>query len=465
MSSSWDDFVAKLTCKKCKKLFANPKVLPCLHLICIECLRQEFASSDSSSAKFQCQDCKETVAVPSKVEDVITDMYTVRLVEILNKDAKQTCQICAEDAAHALCIECRKLLCKECLGSHRRAVITREHKMLLLEDTRSHAGEIPTVVPEFDEMCPTHPTKPLTLYCKRDNKLVCEECTNGKHAGHNCVQIDDTLVNDEKRSFENILPGIDQQVEELTAAIDAIERKCLKVKSTKEENLHKLNEAFENIQTALNRRRKQLQDDISNDGDQREKCLQSQKSGLLSLSYKLQSCNSFVKKKLLEGTKQDVLSMKTTMMERCFNLKDEKNRATLRPIAEEQKEITFYDQEKILKSIMHLGTFVSPKNCAIQNIKQRIPINAANTFSVILRDIDDNTLGGISSQLDVQVQYYNMNRLTTSATVQELGNGCYEVSYTPAIGGDHTVSVRTCRRSTHFRQPISVSSSINVYLT
>jgi len=133
--------------------------------------------------------------------------------------------------------------------------------------------------------------------------------------------------------------------------------------------------------------------------------------------------------------------MKTTMMERCFNLKDEKNRATLRPIAEEQKEITFYDQEKILKSIMHLGTFVSPKNCAIQNVKQRIPINAANTFSVILRDIDDNTLGGISSQLDVQVQYYDMNRLTTSATVQELGNGCYEVSYTPAIGGDHTVSV------------------------
>ena len=451
MSSSeslWDDLVQKLTCKKCAKLFTNPKILTCLHLICAECLRQELDSRsftsaiyNSNSKKFQCQDCKEIVAVPSKVEDLITDVSTVRMVEMLSKDAKPTCHVCAEGAAHAFCIECRKLLCKECLSAHRRAVVTKEHNISLLEDMRNCAGDIPTVVPELDEMCTAHPTKPLSLYCKWDGKLVCEECTTDRHAGHNCIQIDDALIYNEKRTLENILSGIEQQVEELTAAIDSIERKCLKVKSSKEENLHKLNETFDSIQTTLSQRRKQLQDDINEDGERREKYLQTQKSELLSLSYKLQSCNNFTKKKLHEGTKQDILSMKATMQERCSQLKAEKNRETLRPITKEQPELNFYGQEKILKFIKLLGTFVSPENCIMKSVKQRIPLNATNTFSVVLKDAGNNALTGISSQLDVQVQYYNMNRLTTSAKVQELSDGCYEVSYTPKIGGDHTVSV------------------------
>ena len=90
--SLWDNLSRKLTCKKCKKLFIGPKVLPCLHLICVECLRQELDSSGNSSGKkFQCHDCRETVSVLSEVEDLIADVSVVRLVEMVSKDAKLIC--------------------------------------------------------------------------------------------------------------------------------------------------------------------------------------------------------------------------------------------------------------------------------------------------------------------------------------------------------------------------------------
>ena len=139
------------------------------------------------------------------------------------------------------------------------------------------------------------------------------------------------------------------------------------------------------------------------------------------------NCNSFAKKKLYEGVKQNILSMKATLLERNSHLRGLKNRETLEPVAKEQAEINFYSQERMLKFIMYLGTFVCPSKCAIRDTKQRIPI-----------------LTGISSQLDVQVQYYNMNRLAIDAKVQEFVDGCYEVSYTPTIVGDHAHSVSTC---------------------
>ena len=115
------------------------------------------------------------------------------------------------------------------------------------------------------------------------------------------------------------------------------------------------------------------------------------------------NCNSFAKKKLYEGVKQNILSMKATLLERNSHLRGLKNRETLEPVAKEQAEINFYGQERMLKFIMHLGTFVCPSKCAIRDAKQRIPIKTANTFSVVLRNVDNKALTGISSQLDVQV--------------------------------------------------------------
>ena len=453
MSSIWKDFLQKLHCVKCSKFFINPKLLPCLHLVCAECLQEELSTSSSGEAagsslnndrkRLQCPVCKEIVSIPLKVEDLITDMSTVHLVEMLNKKAEPRCQICATVVAHALCLQCRTLLCKECLSAHGRAISTKNHaKVLLLEDMRTFTGDLP-IVPDSFKMCPTHSTKSLDLYCQQKTELACEQCISSKHTSHQYVKIDDTFVSNEKKILENMLPGVQQQIKELETAADEVERESVNVNKAKAENLRKLDEMFDSIQTTLNQRKKQLQNNISYDANQRDKSLQDQRNKLISLLHQLRRCNDFTDDKLQQGVKEDIVSMRATILERGAHLKAEKSKVIVKPSAEQQTEINFYSLADIKNSLLQLGTFVSPINCAVRNLKQKIPVNTPSTFSVLLKDTNERALSGISDQLHVKIQYYNMARSTTTTDeVKELRDGCYEVSYTPKIGGDHTVSVQ-----------------------
>jgi len=390
----------------------------------------------------QCPVCKEIVSVPLKVEDIITDESTVHLVEMVNKASEPRCQICTTDAAHALCLQCRKLFCTEYLSAHGRNLATKNHtKVLLLKDMRAFTGDLP-IVPDSFNMCPTHPTRPLDLYCQQETKLACKECITNKHANYNYIKIDDTFVNTEKKILENMLSGVHQQIKELETAADEIERESARVNKAKTENLQKLDNVFDNILAALNQRKQQLQDDITCDANQRDKCLQEQKNKVISLLHKLRRCNDFTEEKLQQGTKQEVVSMKATILKRGAHLKVEKSNIMVKPSAKPQTEINFYGTEDMKTTLLQSGTFINPRNCAMRNLKQKVPVNMPSTFSILLRDDNNQPLSGVSDQLCIKIQYYNMARLTTSVDeIKELRDGCYEVSYTPAIGGDHTVSV------------------------
>ena len=196
--SSWKTLKKKLICAKCKNTFQNPKLLPCLDMICADCLKDLLSrtSPNPSGNKkdVQCPQCKLTVSVPLKAEDLVSDVYTQRLVQVLNSKANLRCQNCCTDASvFAICSICRLILCKACTEAHKRAVRTQEHELLLVDEMRNSTGSTPTILFEEDESCPIHPTKLLTHYCRREGELLCEDCATGKHANHNPTKIDDAL--------------------------------------------------------------------------------------------------------------------------------------------------------------------------------------------------------------------------------------------------------------------------------
>ena len=50
-----------LTCSVCLKQFKDPKVLPCLHSYCHECI--ENLAKNAKSSTFNCPDCRAPVKV------------------------------------------------------------------------------------------------------------------------------------------------------------------------------------------------------------------------------------------------------------------------------------------------------------------------------------------------------------------------------------------------------------------
>ena len=362
MESNWGKVKEELTCAMCKHLLDDPKILPCLHSFCTGCLKEKsdkLANLDPSKRHLQCPLCKAEVLLSTSqsVEELPSHFSATRLVEIvrLQEQANQDTPICRNckkgDQVVATCIECNKCLCEFCKEAHQVIVETSEHTIYSLDEI--NASEVPFILPEKVEMCPAHPTKPLELYCKCEEVLICHDCIIKKHKDHDYDVISD-VVEGEKKILREALPGIQQLVGELENAVTRVKGRRKIVDIRKKENLKKLDDTFHILHAALDKHQKELREKVTKDSNKKDKGLQVQEDELCFLLSQLKSCHSFIEDKVQRGVNQDVLAMKRSILERRDKLKEVKNKTKLRPVVQYPLPIKLKDMDEVVKLISQL---------------------------------------------------------------------------------------------------------------
>ena len=364
MASNWEKVKEELTCAMCTHLLDEPKILPCLHSFCTGCLREKsekLVNLDPSKRHLQCPLCKTEVSTSKGVEELPSHFSVTRLIEIVrlqeqakSKKVTPVCQNCDEgENAVSSCRECAIFLCDFCEKAHQRFKTTRQHKIFSLDDMREGTSEIPSILPEKVEMCPIHPTKPLELYCKCEEVLICHDCIIKKHKDHDYDVISD-VVEGEKKILREALPGIQQLVGEVENAVTRVKGRRKNVKSKEEESLRILDDAFRVLHAALDERKRQLREKVTKDSEGKDKGLQVQENELCFLLSQLKSCHSFIEDKVQRGVNQDVLAMKRSMLERRDKLREVKMKAKLNPVVKYPLAVSLKDMDEMVKSISKL---------------------------------------------------------------------------------------------------------------
>ena len=344
MASNWQRVKEELTCAICQDLLNEPKILPCLHSFCTGCLKEwsgRLANLDPSKRHLECPLCRAKVLLSTSraVEELPSHFSAIRLVEIVrlqeqagSKKVTPICQNCDdEEKAVSSCSECAIFLCEFCEKYHKKIKATKEHKIISLDEMRRGTSEVTAVLQEKVEMCPTHPTKPLELYCKCEEVLICRDCIIKKHKDHDYDVISD-VVEGEKKVLRETLPGIQQLVDEVEKAITRVQGRRKDVKSKEEESLCNLENAFDVLHAALDNRKQQLREKVTKDSKEKDKGLQVQEDELCFLLSQLKSCHSFIDDKVQRGVNQDVLAMKRSMLERRDKLRELKSKTKLHPV-------------------------------------------------------------------------------------------------------------------------------------
>ena len=362
MASNWQKVKEELTCAICQDLLNEPKILPCLHSFCTGCLKEwsgRLANLDPSKRHLECPLCRAKVLLSTSrsVEELPSHFSAIRLVEIVHlqeqassKKVTPFCQNCDDGDAISSCSECAIFLCDFCEKSHRRSKATRQHKICSIDEIRKGVGKVPSILPEKVEMCPTHPTKPLELYCKCEEVLICRDCIIRKHKDHDYDVISD-VVDGEKKILKEALPDIQQLVDEVENAVTRVKGRRKNVKSRKEESLRNLDDTFNVLHAALDERKRQLREKVTKDLQEKDKGLQVQEDELCFLLTQLKSCHSFIEDKVQRGVNQDVLAMKRSMLQRRDKLREVKNRTKLCPVVKYPLAVTLKDLDEIVKSI------------------------------------------------------------------------------------------------------------------
>jgi len=451
MATNWGKVKEELTCAICQDLLNDPKILPCLHSFCTGCLKEwlgRLPYLEAARLELQCPICRGNfqLSSPRAVEELPSHFSAIRLVEIVrmqeqahSKKATPICQNCEEEAATFFCSDCSEFLCSLCGRVHQKGKATRGHVIRSIEDMRKN--EVPFMLPEKPEMCPDHPNQPLELYCRCRDVLICRDCLIKKHKGHDYNMISD-VVDGEKQVLKAALPGIQQLIDEVERAVNNMKSKRQRMKNRKEENLRRLDDAFHTLHAALDERKRQLQQQITQDIVGKDKGLAVQEDELCFLLSQLKSCWSFIDDKLQRGVSKDVLSMKRSMLQRRDTLKEMKDKANLRPITPQHFPIILSGVDRIIRQFHQFGSFCEPQKCIVAELKSLAPIGKRNSFRITLKDNLGNDIHNAREiYIHVEVRYNNKPLLTDVVDVNVAGPSTYKGSYICKDSANHCMYV------------------------
>ena len=237
----------RTTCPKCGGRYARPKLLPCSHCICYNCLELQQGFRKGLDFIVTCPACQAETELPKSGRDSLPDaFFKRRLGELCSRleraDSGAGCEDCDRAVSlTAFCRECRLLICSECRTTHGRLKSLADHSVIPLaqfsrelvsalssDDPNLNRGLLfadqfdspsPDSAPAELMQCPTH-RQPLKLYCLSCHVLICHDCTVGAHTKpKHRYEFVDNLIQQQKADLESNLHTIRAVASDVRQAI------------------------------------------------------------------------------------------------------------------------------------------------------------------------------------------------------------------------------------------------------
>ncbi|XP_047676344.1 E3 ubiquitin/ISG15 ligase TRIM25-like isoform X1 [Tachysurus fulvidraco] len=173
------------SCPVCLDLLNDPVTTPCGHSFCKVCINGCWDQEDVKSV-YSCPQCRETFT-PRPV--LRRNNMLAEVAEKLKKTELQAasahcyagpgdveCDFCTERKQKAVksCLVCQACFCEEHLKPHYQSPAFKKHKLV------EACAELQ------EKICSVH-NKPMEIYSRTDQSLICYLCTMDQHKGHDTV--------------------------------------------------------------------------------------------------------------------------------------------------------------------------------------------------------------------------------------------------------------------------------------
>ncbi|KAI8498637.1 hypothetical protein Bbelb_238390 [Branchiostoma belcheri] len=233
-----------LECTICLEPYKDPKILPCLHTFCKDCLEKFVAKQGEAKDRFPCPTCRiETVLPEGGVAGVKNNFFVLSLRDTVDahkslvskEDDKVTCDNCEEHVANFGCVVCEEFLCEECARGHRRGKRTRDHEVIgVVELKEQLITKTSSVKSRSLPMCPKHEDEKLKFYCETCQSPICRDCKDLQHKEHKYDLLAD-VVGDVRAKIKGNLATAGAKIEEYrdAASVTATKQAELDTRSKK----------------------------------------------------------------------------------------------------------------------------------------------------------------------------------------------------------------------------------------
>ncbi|XP_041365125.1 tripartite motif-containing protein 45-like [Gigantopelta aegis] len=208
-----------LVCPICMDEYKDPRLLPCHHTVCLECIRNYLQASSVTGRMFRCPQCRYDVCVPREgIKEFPLNFYIISLQDELGtKSYHDCCDICKRDwmVSQFRCVDCDLVICKFCIHEHKlfEHDVSKNYNIMRIEISPADFHMSST------RSCPRHMEELLQLYCNTCDKPVCIVCMCEDHKRHDTISMSNKLT--QARTY--LQNELDRLTTEKRAALKALE--------------------------------------------------------------------------------------------------------------------------------------------------------------------------------------------------------------------------------------------------
>ncbi|PVD22067.1 hypothetical protein C0Q70_17870 [Pomacea canaliculata] len=343
-------------CAVCTNDFTTPKILPCGHLLCRECVISWIKSkSDAGCPLCTCPIVEHQINSSPSAADVCNSLPTDSVMEAIVQSAgmlvrDNMCTVCDDVTAEYICMECLEKMCPSCMKIHKKMVATRSH------DVES----VSTVTPERlaasrPALCADHGDKQVELFCADHRLVICGSCFSNKH--NECPNIKhlDNEMNLAEKSLNSLTEKLTEGGNNLKQAIDNLNARVQTADVTEEQNISLVDKTCDRLHKMVEECRKQLKQLISDSVSKFKKSLCDVKSELDKRLGKVTSHKHLVTRATTVRPRPALIHAAQTLTDRVNSL-DLSDDLVVEPCVNPSPEITKYCDDVVKRITAELQT-------------------------------------------------------------------------------------------------------------
>nr|KAG5686485.1 hypothetical protein BaRGS_018737 [Batillaria attramentaria] len=249
-----------MECAVCHEEFTDPKILPCAHLICRDCL-VTWLKSDNAD---QCPLCRCAIVDPAKrasksredIADALpSDLAMAALVEsarILSKD--HVCRVCVKVAATSICLHCGDMYCQSCANVHGKMSVTQHHK---IESLTSLTPE--RLSASRPASCSAHADRTPELFCPTHGVSVCLLCAMSDHQDCRKEKLE-KKVDEARATLGDLVTTLSKGEKALERAISQLDQHLLDIDKTTRAAMADIDAACDRLESSVRTCRRRLKE-------------------------------------------------------------------------------------------------------------------------------------------------------------------------------------------------------------
>ncbi len=431
----------QLTCPICLNTFTSPRILPCFHSFCLDCLNGIPLELANSSHYLSCPTCRSSCSVPdnglaslppSFVINNLIDVYS--LLKKVSSDQNTSCDNCNENNANRYCKQCEKFICPQCLHFHDNWKSNIGHETISLEEVASTVYQLPRAKPDAIEHCTDH-NKPFEIFCETCDQLICHNCTVRKHRDHDYDVVSDTYSKHEdeitKSSIQPLHQERDRLADDKMGLVNRIDKVTMQADKTDDE----INQIFTKLRNHLDEKERQLKGKVALAKKHKVGVLQQQlKDADTSLGL-VTECIDHVEQCMKIATPHQLLSTKSQMMNRAESVLKQVKDKSFKPV--EQADIKLVKNSKVNELHNNIGnvTYTTFSSAKVVVTRRHIPLVEHKSTVPISFSLPDGSLVPIPPSCSLSPP--DNGRPIQCIVKESSQSGQYNVMFTPVTRGQH----------------------------